>query len=66
MGKVKYLMKRLTIHFYGVILAIIFAVIACTSVEKNPEQTQNSMKGQKILGEQLMIAIQMKKKKDLD
>ena len=33
------LMKRLTIHFYGVILAIIFAVIACTSVEKNPEQT---------------------------
>ena len=35
-------------------------------LEKNPEQTQNSMKGQKILGEQLMIAIQMKKKKDLD
>ena len=32
--------------------------------ENNPEQAQNSMKGQKILGEQLMIAIQMKKKKE--
>ena len=32
--------------------------------ENNPEQEQNTMKGQKILGEQLMIAIEMKKKKE--
>ena len=33
-------------------------------LENNPEQAQNTMKGQKILGEQLMIAIEMNKKKE--
>ena len=33
-------------------------------IENNPELGENTMKGQKILGDQLMIAIQMKKDKE--
>ena len=32
--------------------------------ENNPELKQNSTKGQEILGEQIMLAIEWKKKKD--
>ena len=31
-------------------------------IETNPELYQNTMKGQKLLGEQIMLAIEMKKK----
>lgn len=33
-------------------------------VEANPELYQNTMQGQKILGEQIMLAIEMKKKSE--
>ena len=33
-------------------------------IENNPELGENTMKGQEILGEQLMLAIQMKKDKE--
>ena len=34
--------------------------------EVNPEQYQNSTKGQKILGEQIMLAIKMKQNKEMN
>lgn len=33
-------------------------------IENNPENFQHTMKGQKLLGEQIMLAIEMKKKKE--